>query len=402
MASVKPGVGLGFFKLGASLRDVMATLRSCPASAFPKIQVVYSDLDPINYPVVLVLEENGLRLQFDGQEQYLRVIEILKYGKTRIIYKNTELGKQGPVSFRHIYNKVFGPTYPGVYYEKEGTYVLSYPGIAFTFEIPSDLSPFPQNNDEFIKYLSSSNAPSCSSTAIFKGHSWPEAKPDLFKPTNLIPDWRKEVLDENKIDVDHILTTPNSSSKEIKLVFASHSENLQEFDVKIDETQMQDIIMNLGPPCERFFKQDSRLLIHDPSKSEDSETDLFFNYCQLGFDVCFDTLKSNAPVKKMIIHGNVPGSLPFQKYKRCRWKFDENTTSEHNFFEYASNYTETDKPMILNRQLESPSSSVELVGDTEEENNSEQEDWGQTDLYGTSGCVFEVLKNGAVVSLTVY
>lgn len=171
---------------------------------------------------------------------------------------------------------------------------------------------------------------------------------------------------------------------------------------------MQDVIMALGPPSERLFKQDSKLAIHNPSGSDDTDgtqTDLFFNYFSLGVDICFDTHIRNSPVKKVIIHGNVPGSLPFQKYKRCRWRFSDGVTSEHPFSDYASKYTQSSNPMMLNRTLESPSSSVELVGDDPETNMSADptaEEWGLTDLYGAKGCVFEVLKNDSVVSLTVY
>lgn len=405
-------------ELGAPLHSVLGTLRAIPSS-FPKIEVSYSQDSPLKYPVVVDLEVNGLRLQFDGREQTLRVIEVLEWGKMKITYKGAELGKQGVLSFKTIYSKVFGPAYPGVYNKDLSVYILSYPGVAFTFTIPEDLDPFPASSDEFIKYLSGQSVPSCDSMAIFKGNSWPEARDELFKPSYLIPGWKHVPGTESPpasssstsssppsstpvpIGIDYVSLDPPSNV--CSFTFESHPRGTKNDDIEISKTTMQDVIMMLGPPSERLFKQDSRLSIHNPSDGDEgTKTDLFFNYFALGVDICFDTRVRNPPVKKIIFHGNVPGSLPFQKYRRCRWRFADGVTSEQPFQEYASDYTHTTNPMMLNRAIESPSSSLEIVGELDDMPEPAVEDWGLTDLYGAEGCVFEVLKNGSVVSLTVY
>lgn len=138
-------------------------------------------------------------------------------------------------------------------------------------------------------------------------------------------------------------------------------------------------------------------------------------------------------MKKVIIHGNIPGSISFQKYQRCRWKlrnFDENNddevevNSEMKWDQFRHLYQTNSQPMMLNRTVESLSSSVELIG---EENNrvggssggggggggggkervpgGENEglsELAMTDLYGAPGLVFEVMKNNTVSSLTIY
>jgi isoleucyl-tRNA synthetase len=143
------------------------------------MEIVHHPDDPTSYPVVVELEPNGLRLQFDGALQRLCLIEIRDMSKSRFVYKGTDLGKQSVLSFRQIYSKIFGPTYPGVYLEETSSYVLSYPGIAFSFYI-ADTENVPKSNDGFVKYLSGNDSPVCTAAAVFKGSSWEEAKDHVF------------------------------------------------------------------------------------------------------------------------------------------------------------------------------------------------------------------------------
>lgn len=120
-------------------------------------------------------------------------------------------------------------------------------------------------------------------------------------------------------------------------------------------------------------------------------------------------------------------------YRRSRWKLllddtgREVLTSETHYDEvserlqalwkgsYASSSEETalQRGMVLNRGWgDSPESSVEFLGGWEESvggkhrSASSGPDSGQglgnTELYGFPGLLFEVLKNGAVSSMTIY
>lgn len=174
--------------------------------------------------------------------------------------------------------------------------------------------------------------------------------------------------------------------------------------------------MALGPPSERFFKEDSRLSIFNPECNDEKEkATLFFNYFALGFDICFDTSSRDATVKKIILHGNVPGSVSFQKYERCKWLLKEQSsygdvitpTSEMKFDQFKDFYAFKDTPMVLNRlSVDSTTSyGMEIIGENDDEGHFDNEklgDWGISDLYGAPGLVLEVLKNGAIVSLTIY
>ena len=162
--------------MGASLHNVLTRLKAQPQT-YPQLDLAYSAAEPVVQPVILTLPANGLRLRFDGPDQRLRLVEVLDFSKTSLTYKNNEVVRQtkssnegsseqepqatGPL-FRHVYNRLFGPTYPGEYVRPEpndtseyGTYVLSYPGVAFSF--PLKHTAWSEKSD-FVSLLSSSAA----------------------------------------------------------------------------------------------------------------------------------------------------------------------------------------------------------------------------------------------------
>lgn len=128
--------------------------------------------------------------------------------------------------------------------------------------------------------------------------------------------------------------------------------------ITLHATTPQDLVAELGAPNAIYRKSDHRLAIHghrsnvagetdldDPSagggpggsEDDDDETDLttsgagdcFYNYFHHGFDVFVSAHRSAShPVAtKLILHGNVPGSYDFQRYRRCRWVVDLAATS---------------------------------------------------------------------------
>jgi hypothetical protein len=350
------------------------------------------------------------------------------------------------VSFGTIYNKVFGPTYPGKYYPEHGVYILSYPGIAFSFNIDRDTAA---GISDFIAYFGKkANSTSCSSLCLFKGNEWNEAKEGLFRPDNFVtlpePAMPTSVSTNSTStatlskQISFVEVNPTAGTLDFNFMGKLHAVN--PFVVVIDTTTIQDVIMNLGPPSERFLKQDSRLSIHTESHrrsssssdgtplshasspanngTNDSPADcsnlLFFNYFNLGLDVAF----SNSIVKKVILHGNLPGAVDFQKYARCQWRLV--SVTEASDVEDAD-YVETlltseeeykprngSKPMLVNRLFDNISSSVELIGgddDIDGSNNGDDDEslpFEGTNLFGEDGVVFEVMKNGFIVSLTIY
>ncbi len=517
--------------LGASLHDILTRLKAEP-QRFPKLDLVYSQTNPVDGPIILTLPANGLRLRFDGPKQQLRLIEVIDFTRNQIFFKPTndkELylvrppntaaqGNQFPTqasesvvgpTFRHIYQRFLGPTYNGEYISDAndlqntpGTYVLSYPGVAFTFPMPqSDYSP----DKDVVSLLSSSTSQVATSMAIFSGDSWAEARETLWSEE--LPSIRsfpplakgKDVCPE---EVSYVVI---HGGGELELRRPRPDDT---FWIHLGQTTPQEIVARLGPPDAIYRKNDQRMYIHkiraasntmsrpngndlrrpddltdtdqssahatsddydshDEAVEEDLVTNVsgecFYNYFYLGFDILVSTpappsrlppsqvnagvqsrpsLKADSADKlvatKMILHGNIPGSYPFNRHRRCRWvlnylDFDGTSHqanqpdlpgvgSETPFHrieaslrdEWKSIYASEEEArqqqrgMVLNRGWgDSPGSSCELLGGWEESGGINglgvggKED-STTTLYGFPGLVFEVLKNGYVSAVTVY
>ena len=507
--------------LGASLHDILTRFKSQP-HLYPTIDVSYSPTTPLAAPLILKLSHNGIRLLFDGPDQRLRLIEILDFTKTPLSYKNVDIVKitepqdaylaSKPLSkstgppFRHVYHKLFGPTFPGEYLPptseetlSAGTYILSYPGLAFSF--PLQHSAWSEKVD-FVSLLSSSAAFSAQSLAIFNGSSWKDARQDLYTrpcihPRSLALTGRGREGSPDEIEL-------------VKICGAGLVEMIRRFSLPfrlmLGETTPQDLVAELGPPDAIYRKNDRRLSIHktrarsrsdqqtafvgspgrfdglsdtdrssavtsaDDSDSEEAlsglnttrelSSECFYNYFHHGFDVfvsypggpspgldpaqtkeenenAFGPLNNGHLVAtKLLLHSNVPGSYPFNRYRRCRWTLDSERimnndaaiNSETPFSSLApllqevwkDSYLNTDEEkslqrgMVLNRGWgDSPGSSCELLGGWEDSSDNPKRHrisnvteggpgFGNTELYGFPGLLFEVLKNDAVSCLTIY
>lgn len=464
-------------------------------------------------PVILTLPSNGIRLRFDGPEQRLRLIEIIDFRKNYITFNEKDLMRYtisssspgesttGP-TFRHIYNRLLGPTYDGEYIATQsddcvGKYVLSYPGVAFTFPLPES---FYSPSKDVVSLLSSPGAQVAHSMAVFTGDSWAQSREQLW--TKVLPSIKTFAP---------LVKGKDTYADEISLIKVHGGGRLQLFKnwsssasvwIKLGETSPQDLVAELGPPNAIYRKNDQRMHIHKmksashsrvrPTRSEfpdevftdmdqssaqttdDSENDdstdddapknpsgeCFFNYFYLGFDVLLSRPVQPSPLPptlgnanpgvndaampqirssdvlvatKLIIHGNVPGSYPFNRHRRCRWEIsylapnqtEIDSIHSESFFpevqsrlqkEWAPAYASEEEAakqqrgMVLNRGWgDSPGSSIELLGGWEGDPTGQtsprqvngSEDSTST-LYGFPGLVFEVLRNGTVSALTVF
>lgn len=410
----------------------------------------------------------------------------------------------GP-AFRHVYNKLMGPTFPGEYNPptsgselQVGLYVLSYPGIAFTFQLQySAWSP----KIDFVSLLSSTAASPTKSLAIFSGPSWQEVRPHIL--VQACPNPRAIALSGRGKDLqpDEIHLVNIHGNGRIEMMRRSSAP----FCVLLGETTPQDLVAELGPPDAIYRKNDRRLSIHkspnrdhgshqraygssprnyddmtdtdqsstntatdesdaddEPISTEDKagtqSAECFYNYFHHGFDIFislptdpsppFPPLRSDVEwpprprgmahlvATKVLLHGNVPGSYPFNRYRRSRWIIntqddrDANTAlnSESSFSTlsqalkrvwhgtYANEHEEQSlqRGMVLNRGWgDSPGSSCELLGGWEESADTHKKGpgsnsvnggpgFGNTELFGFPGLVFEVLKNDTVSCLTIY
>ena len=556
----------------------MTRLKAEP-QRFPKLDLTYSPADPILDPVLLTLPANGLRLRFDGPEQRLRLVEVLDFSKNHIFFREqnkdrdlvkpagtngetastTSSGQSGGPTFRHIYSRFLGPTYDGEFIPPTGdtpgtngagTYVLSYPGVAFTFPMaPSAYSP----DKDVVSLLSTPNNLSAISMAVFSGDSWAQARDQLW--TEVLPAIKSfaPVAKGKDVSPDEVslikihgggklqlfrrwagtspttgATNSNSNTNgEPSSPTGGASLSSSSYWITLGETTPQDLVTELGPPDAIYRKSDQRMYIHKirtasssrtrpngfdyrhlngyrrgddtltdtdqssiPTASDEDDDEeaiedefitgnvsgeCFFNYFYLGFDVLVSTptapsrtppsqgaggvegsashvptpaLRTEAPDRlvatKVILHGNVPGSYPFNRHRRCRWSIayveDKEGVEEkaivnsetpfsqieqHLHNEWKSIYASDEEArqrqrgMVLNRGWgDSPGSSIELLGGWEEGQRiiggaGDQGGAGgargvkgteesTTTLYGFPGLVFEVLRNGFVSAVTVF
>jgi hypothetical protein len=202
--TIQPGHGLGFMSaltststrplhadfeiaLGAALQDILSTV-AADKDLFTSIDIHFSQSEPLTAPVVVTLPHNGLRLRFDGADQRLRLIEVTDLKKSMLVYKGSELVRSQEITsstagpaFKRVY-QMFGASYPGEYMppppgKSEGTYVLSWPGVAFNF--PLQHSAWSPEKDH-VSLLGSHAAAPAAQMAIFDGKTWSDSRWDLF------------------------------------------------------------------------------------------------------------------------------------------------------------------------------------------------------------------------------
>lgn len=452
------------------------------------VDVTYDPIEPLSLPVILDFPSNGLRLRFDGPDQRLRLIEVLDFSKSHLTYEGKDIVKipdriattgaslnvQGP-SFRHVYDRLIGLAFPGEYVppaagskDGVGTYILSYPGIAFSFPLQhSAWSPL----SNFNTVLSSSAAGPASSMVIFNGKSWQEAAQDLYtrpcaNPRSLALQGRGREQQPDEVELARIC-----GNGRIDLVRRASSD----FHIVLGKTSPQDLVAELGPPDQikrgrsdvnldiyKGLPQNQPDPIYDVSTSseqssaqttadeseyenqksrsklagnDEEPTECFYNYFRHGLDALVSaTTESSSSeqlvVTKLVLHGNIPGSFQFNRYRRSRWiiEHDNNTTdlamnSEIPFKDLANSLERVwydpsrgDSPyrrwfpVNRNRGWNSPGSSCELAGGWEEQADERRMEVvtegapgdGNAKMFGYPGAVFEVLRNDTVASVMVY
>ncbi|WVQ80750.1 hypothetical protein IAT38_002855 [Cryptococcus sp. DSM 104549] len=85
-------------------------------------------------------------------------------------------------------------------------------------------------------------------------------------------------------------------------------------DIIIGETTSQDLLLDLGPPLRKFWKEDDRLERMWGGTTHPGGC--FWNYFQHGIDFL---ISPEGTVSKILCHSNIPGTPLFQRYARCPW-----------------------------------------------------------------------------------
>lgn len=372
--------------------------------------------------------------------------------------------------------------------EKGGLYVLSYPGIAFNFSLQD--SAWTQNSDFVSLLSSSAASPAVSMAIfdgaswpevrqdLFKKHcANPRSLALSSRGREFCPDEVDlvEVRNNGKLDLIRRFgspfqlvlgeTTPQDLLAELgppDVIYRKSDRRLsihkpQHKDLDFDQTRRVVSPPRYDDPNDADQSSSQNTTDESDAQDEgqissqssgDAPTECFYNYFQHGFDV-FVSYTTASPKRlpiseieeanledptdsdhlvatKVLLHGNVPGSYPFNRYRRCRWLLESEDValnsetpfkllSERLRKIWDNNPASEGKPssleqgMVLNRGWgNSPGSSVELLGGWEESAKTNDPagvdgpGLGNTKLFGFPGLVFEVLKNDMVSCLTVY
>ncbi|CAH2350200.1 hypothetical protein CLIB1423_01S04764 [[Candida] railenensis] len=506
LISILPGEGIGnSIKLGDSLYTVVNKFQKYNH----KMKIIYSDKKYLETPIIVKLPELGFRLIFENcGHQELILIEVIDFGFVKLSYNgftfndisyadegfmdvddiDTDKADKGTVdndaqedddsvcgiqnlslngrltgppttklpTLHQIYNKIFGPTYPGRLLSDSTSYILSYPGISFKFTINSgqllDKLPGLTENAVLSELLNWDNPDdiTCRALSVFSGDSWDDFYND-FK--NFLLAGRKSSIPEgSKPSSLHPKLIPEIDKLSVNLSTSTISvqRDAEVYTIKLGKTTQQEILNILGPPDDYFNKFDSRLLIHKhlrqslPSSPSNNNSILkFHNYFKFGLDFLYDlnpeeSSNSNQKtglLKKVIIHnGGVTESLDFMKWNKCNWEIETGgkdgkivVNSSMYFKEipsefFTSSNQDSIRPVLLNRnEAEFIDNELDIINKNEvsarkprtvsgsslnEKDNDSRlkiKTWGQSMLYGGNNCIWEVIESsGCITCVTVY
>jgi len=293
---------------------------------------------------------------------------------------------------RGLVHKEFGPTYPGE--------AMRYPGVWFAFD------------EDGIRDGGAAQLLTKKQDTDAERERAQEVKRVVVCQGARVEDGREE---GERDGLDEVIECPIMHGElkravvriksGVKLYFHSISSPPPEpIQIRIGRTSAEDLICDLGPPLRIHYKEDDRMTIHatDPAGSaDDSDEGYFYNYFQHGMDILLSG--TTHLVKKIILHSNIPGSLLFQRYKRCPWEIDaspeegsEDSSNNVSFHDKIEDITsvlnpssrEAPQSMILDRSADFPD-TLTLPGST-------------TRLTGFDGVVLEVSEIGDVLTVMLF
>lgn len=423
---IVPGLGIDSLVLGQLLYNTIAKLKELEQP----LKIAYAPKKYLQIPILVTLPKLGVRLMFRTNE--LVLIEVVDFSLLQlsyngnclndIVYSNDEeSGPQKiatPPTLREIYNKIFGPTFPGKLDVAKRTYILSYPGIAFKFrielqELAHTVSQMREKNDVLSQLTNWHRGAdiTCVLLAIFKGEDY-----GAFHKLLKAPLLRKDLV--NKVSVTLSTGTAEFSFWDPKKTPET---------VRIGITTQQDMLRILGPPDAYFNKFDSRLLIHKHLKvtvGNPGSVYKFHNYFRLGLDFLYNLNAANqgGVLEKIIIHnGSVVESLDFMQWNSCNWVVETEpkgpaVNSSMYFDQFSLEFVAAINnhqtgPVLLNRNEALSNDDMEIVHVADKQvlleagelAKNEFKTWGQLRLYGYSRCIWEVIEsNNCVSCVTVY
>ncbi|XP_020582683.1 UPF0183 protein At3g51130 isoform X1 [Phalaenopsis equestris] len=381
---LRPGLGVGPFTLGMSIREAFAQIEHQP-NIYDVVHVKYYDEDPLKLDIVINFPDHGFHLRFDPWSQRLRLIEIHEVTKLQMRYATSLIGGPTLATFVAVY-ALFGPTFPGIYDKDRGTYTLFYPGLSFAFPIPTQFTNCCHHGEV--------------------SADLPLEFPDGTTPVAC----RVSIYDnssDSKVGVGSLM------SRALAPPLPAGSLYMEEVHAKLGEelwftignqhipfgASPQDVWTELGRPCGIHQKQVDQMVIHSASDPHPRTTlcgDYFYNYFSRGLDILFDGQTHR--IKKFVLHTNYPGHSDFNAYTKC------------NFVIYDAEIEGTIPLGGSTKRCITPRTKweqvKEILGDggraAIQTQGSMNNPFGPTFVYGYQNIAFEVMRNGYIATVTLF
>lgn len=411
------GQGLGPFALGMSLFECWKLAGSADAIRF---LVASPQLE------IMQLLDYDVNLHFDKDMQRLVMIEVRLdgAGNACVAYRRELIKK---LDFNSIYNRIFGPTYPGS--NRDNDYYLSYDGLVFRFDGLDSLFDLSVDKNQLIQNMNTCHQEiECSTIYIVSNGGVshleylaqmdsvlvsgdPIRKLECFDAALAAAGHLNRSLSPNPqlsggkstVEIRLAISYANINEGLLKLQFNSHPLNLDDFLITIGLTNLQEAIKVLGEPNDSMITK-SGLLVH--------------NYFSFGLDIFYISSSSGISIiDKIILHNNCLQSMEFMKYKRHDVIFTNELTSNNyhkindfdsatdvtNFMNWDSiksmlNLNPIKDPIFLNRKSYDINDDFTHLDDFSDNKskvppNLDLDKWSLSKLIVTKNSIFEIMVN---------
>ncbi|WWC89272.1 uncharacterized protein L201_004193 [Kwoniella dendrophila CBS 6074] len=337
---VVPGEGVGIFQLGDNLWHVLELIRT-HKTEYPKVEVLWDEESPNKSAVVIHLPHLTLYFPPSPLYQILSIISIsIPHSGSRstnleLTYETQVLSSTHMPLTRARVGRLMGPTFISKSGDK-----LDFPGITFNLNPSTSLG----DTDSF------------------------GPREDIVNNITIQPRQDEELQPK-------LISCVIQPSKGITL--ALDEDNV--LPIIIGETTSQDLMLDLGSPLRKFWKEDDRLEKMWGGSKASTDGACFWNYFQYGLDFL---ISKDGFVIKILCHSNIPGTPSFQRYARCPWLIPSssgqlNLTSSSNAFRTHFSSSDSSQQYIDEIRLtvpEQPKTPSPAISDKE-----------KTGINGSSG-----------------
>eukprot|EP00048_Salpingoeca_helianthica_P024134 m.29945 g.29945 ORF g.29945 m.29945 type:complete len:434 (-) comp9206_c0_seq1:77-1378(-) len=408
--NVIPGKSLGLFVLGMPVGVAIKRLADNYLQ-YKAVNFVFNDKSSLSLDLVLDLVTEGVQLRFDSLTQRLKFIDVYDPKRITLNLRGELLCAAGSTpAMNDLYHKI-GPT-DFQLDEDNKSYVLKYPGLSLWFHIPQEKWKSDTELSESYEF-SDGTAPLLSNLCLYFGKDSDDPQlPPLRDPIAgaWLPHYFEEVLVSNEGELEFTV-----QKKKVRL-----------------GDNCQDVLLELGPPDEVFFKSEDKMSIHAQASLSLPCADYLYNYFNLGVDILFDCQKHSA--KKFVLHTNQPAHFDFNRYTRCNFRLQSRSSVPS----FAPQSHERPMPrqrvhsLVVDTQpgpvtLDEQLMSVDLnepatIGPDAKWDEVAQllqsysrgiklsrpqlpntvDPFGQTTLHHHGGMIFEVLRNNYIATVTFF